>query len=74
MTDNGTFGRTCGNPHVDPFGFGDPASHRFAVPGTVAACKADDLKPFYWTDAEFTDGAGPYFTDKPGEPVTTPNA
>jgi hypothetical protein len=69
VTDNGSFGRKCGNPHVDPFGFGDPAIHRFAVPGAVAACKADDLKPFYWTDAEFTGGSGPHFSDKPGEPV-----
>ena len=69
VSDNGAFGRTCGNPHVDPFGFGDPTIHQFTLPGTVAACKADDLKPFYWTDAEFAGGSGPHFSDRPGEPA-----
>jgi hypothetical protein len=69
VSDSGTFGQRCGNPHVDPFGFGDPSIHKFALPGTVGACKADDLKPFYWTDAEFIGGAGPNFSDRPSEPV-----
>jgi hypothetical protein len=40
-------------PNVDPSG--------------KTVCKADDKKPFYWTDAEYNGADGPYFSDKPSE-------
>ena len=52
---------------VDPFGSWDPKIHKVALPGVAGACKADDLKPFYWTDTEFTT-SGPNLTDKPRSP------
>ena len=70
VTANNDWSKTCGATRVDPFGFGSPSIHKFPAPGMPAsACKADDLKPFYWTDAEFSGGSGPGFSDKPGTPV-----
>jgi hypothetical protein len=57
VTANNEWSRDCGATRVDPFGFGSPSIHKFAASGApFAACKADDRKPFYWTDAEFSGG------------------
>lgn len=61
VAENGSFFRDCGlSAYVDPWA---PS----VDPSGKTVCKADDAKPFYWTDAEErTDG--PYFYDKPSEP------
>lgn len=70
VTANNAWSRDCGATRVDPFGFGTPSIHKFTAPGApLAVCKADDRKPFYWTDAEFSGGSGPGFFDKPGTPA-----
>ena len=67
VTANNDWSQQCGLTRVDPFGFGNASLHKFPAPGApLAACKGDDRKPFYWTDAEFTGGSGPGFSDKPG--------
>ena len=64
VTENGTFYKACGRrTAVDPFS----KSGTVALPCVGGVCKADDLKPFYWTDAEFSGGSGPFFYDKPSE-------
>lgn len=64
VTENGSFYKACGRRvAVDPFS----RAGAVALPGVGGVCKADDLKPFYWTDAEFAGGAGPNFYDKPSE-------
>lgn len=69
VTANNAWSRACGATRVDPFGFGSPSIHKFSAPGApLAACKGDDLKPFYWTDAEFAGGRAPGFSDKPRTP------
>ena len=65
VTSNNLWSKTCGETRVDPFGFGSPSVHKFELPGMGTTCKADDLKPFYWTDTEFSGGQGPGFRDKP---------
>jgi len=66
ISENGSFFRDCGKrTYVDPFG----RAGSVALPGTTGVCKADDLKPFYWTDAEFSSGSGPGFYDRPAEPA-----
>jgi len=52
---------------VDPFGSWDPSLHKVSLPGLVSVCKADDLKPFYYTDAEFTS-SGSRLTDMSSSP------
>lgn len=47
---------------VDPFGSWDPKIHKVSLPGVTSVCKADDTKPFYWTDSEFATN-GPGFSD-----------
>lgn len=70
VTANNDWSEKCGATRVDPFGFGTPSIHKFAAPGApTSACKGDDLKPFYWTDAEFSGGSGPGFSDKPSTPA-----
>jgi hypothetical protein len=70
VTANNAWSRACGATRVDPFGFGTPSIHKFTAPGApLSACKADDRKPFYYTDAEFSGIAGPGFHDKPGTPA-----
>lgn len=63
VVENGSFFQACRRQsYVDPFadsGARDPAGN--------AICRADDAKPFYWTDAEFTGGQGPFFSDRPSE-------
>ena len=60
------FSKTCKmNPRVDPFGFGSPSIHKVSLPGVAGMCKADDLKPFHWTDAESATSGG-RLTDTPG--------
>lgn len=72
VTSNNEWSQKCGATRVDPFGFGSPSIHKYALPGMGTTCKADDRKPFYWTDTEFTGGRGPGFRDKPsiGAPAT----
>lgn len=66
VTENGSFYRACGRrTSVDPFSI----SGTVALPGVGGVCKADDLKPFYWTDVEFSGGSGPFFYDRPSESV-----
>jgi hypothetical protein len=66
VTENGSFYRACGRrTAVDPFS----ASGTVALPGVGGVCKADDLKPFYWTDVEFSGGSGPFFYDRPSESI-----
>ncbi len=68
VTENGSFYKTCGRrTSVDPFS----ASGTVALPGVKGVCKADDLKPFYWTDVEFSGGYGPFFYDRPSESIPT---
>ena len=70
VTSNNEWSKKCGGTRVDPFGFGTPSLHKVAAPGApTSACKADDAKPFYWTDSEFSGGSGPGFSDKPGHPA-----
>jgi hypothetical protein len=70
VTANNAWSRTCGATRVDPFGFGTSSIHKFKAPGApLSACKGDDLKPFYWTDAEFSGGSGPDFYDRPQTPT-----
>ena len=61
ISENGSFFKACGlSSYVDPWGPSlDPAGK--------TVCKADDAKPFYWTDAEYAGKDGPYFYDKPSE-------
>ena len=64
VSENGSFFKDCGRrTYVDPFS----KAGAIALPGVGGVCKADDLKPFYWTDAEFAGGSGPGFYDKPAE-------
>lgn len=64
VTENGSFYKACGRrTAVDPF---SPRG-TVALPGVGGVCKADDKKPFYWTDAEFSGASGPFFSDKPSE-------
>lgn len=63
IAENGSFIKACKRQHyVDPFG---PSGATDA--SGRAICTGDDNKPFYWTDAEFTGGQGPFFYDKPSE-------
>jgi hypothetical protein len=68
VSDNGAFGKHCGSTHVDPFGYGGPVN-TVSLPSVPGICKADDLLPFYWTAADLAAGAGPGFSDAPGEPA-----
>lgn len=54
---------------VDPFGHGDPDVHKVSLPSVPGICKADDLKPFYWTAADLAGGAGPGLYDAPQVPA-----
>ncbi|HTS25776.1 MAG TPA: hypothetical protein VMH81_07870 [Bryobacteraceae bacterium] len=64
ITENGSFFKACGlRNYVDPFGPSGTAE----LPGFGKVCKADDNKPFYWTDTEFSGGQGPFFSDAPTE-------
>lgn len=66
VTENGSFFNDCGRrTAVDPFSLAGAV----ALPGLGGVCKADDLKPFYWTDGEFTGPDGPFFSDVPSEGV-----
>ena len=66
ISENGTFFKACGERnYVDPFG--PDASFTVALPSMPGVCNADDLKPFYETDAEFA--ASPDFSDQPSEPA-----
>ena len=65
VSENGSFFKDCGvRTYVDPFG---PGGVGPPAPGTLAVCIADDSKPFYWTDPEFTGVQGPGFYDAPSE-------
>ena len=65
VTENGTFYNTCKlRTYVDPFGKG--RIHTVALPAVPGVCKADDAKPFYYTDAEFAAGDGSFY-DRPSE-------
>ncbi len=65
--------RKCKLPYiVDPFGDWDPSIHRRSLPGLVNICKADDLKPFYWIDAQVITH-GPNLTDGPQTPDRPPS-
>lgn len=67
VSENGSFYKDCNmRPYVDPYGKGG-AIHAVALPGVPGTCKADDLKPFYYTDAELAAGSGATFYDKPSE-------
>jgi len=67
VSDNGSFFKDCKlNPHVDPYGKGG-AVNTVELPGFPGECKADDLKPFYYTDAEITAGSGAELHDTPRE-------
>lgn len=66
VSENGSFFKDCGKRHyVDPFGKVGAVVPPGVGPGSV--CKADDAKPFYWTDGEFGGTQGPFFYDKPSE-------
>ena len=61
VSENGSFFRACGlSSYADPWA---PS----VDPTGKTVCKADDTKPFYWTDAEYSGKDGPYFYDKPSE-------
>jgi len=62
ISENGSFFKACGrSTYVDPWAPStDPLTGH-------TVCKADDNKPFYWTDAEYNGADGPYFYDKPSE-------
>lgn len=67
VSENGSYYKDCKlRPYVDPFGKAG-AFHSVPLPSTPGACTADDLKPFYYTDAELAAGDGVDFYDKPGE-------
>lgn len=67
VSENGSFYKDCKmSTYVDPFGKAG-GIHGVALPGVPGTCKADDLKPFYYTDAELAAGSGPGFYDRPGE-------
>ncbi len=67
VTANNAWSRACGATRVDPFGFGDPSIHKFPAPGDpLCGCKADDRKPFYFTDAEFRGREAPTSTTDRG--------
>ena len=67
VSDNGSFFKDCKlNPHVDPYGKGG-AVNTVELPTFPGQCKADDLKPFYYTDAEIAAGSGAVLSDTPGE-------
>ena len=53
---------------VDPFGHGGPVN-TVSLPAVPGICKADDLKPFYWTAADLAGGAGPGLHDEPSWPA-----
>jgi hypothetical protein len=71
VSDNSVFTRECRiTPHVDPFadptGAGSPKMHTVGLASIGGKCKADDAKPFYYTDAEDKAGFGkPKFSDAP---------
>ena len=64
VAENGSFFRRCRlKAYVDPWspsGKADPITKK-------EICSADDKKPFYWTDSEFSGGQGPGFYDRPAE-------
>lgn len=61
VSENGSFFKACGlSSYVDPWA---PS----VDPTGKTVCKADDAKPFYWTDTEYGGKDGPYFYDKPSE-------
>ncbi|MFN8177709.1 MAG: hypothetical protein U0167_07275 [bacterium] len=61
VSENGSFFKACGlSTYVDPWAPN-------VDPSGKTVCKADDTKPFYWTDAEYRGKDGPYFYDKPSE-------
>jgi hypothetical protein len=61
VAENGSFFKACGlKSYVDPWAPSVDPSGR-------TVCKADDAKPFYWTDAEYKGSDGPYFYDRPRE-------
>lgn len=65
LASNHPFIKACKLPYiVDPFGNWDLAIHKRSLPGLSSVCKADDLKPFYWSDAEFGT-YGPDLVDQP---------
>jgi hypothetical protein len=67
---NNVFAKVCKlQTIVDPFGFGTPSLHKVDLPAVPGTCKADDLKPFYWTEDDLKNGNGPGFSDKPSNPV-----
>jgi hypothetical protein len=67
VSDNGSFFKDCRlNPHVDPYGKGG-AVNTVNLPGFPGECKADDLMPFYYTEAEIKAGSGATLNDTPGE-------
>lgn len=67
ISENGSFYKACKmRTYVDPFGKGG-GLHTVSLPGVSGACKADDAKPFYYTDAERTGGRGSAFYDRPDE-------
>src|SRR4051812_25004415 len=71
VSDNSVFTRECKvTPHVDPFadpsGAGSSTMHTISIPSIGGSCKADDSKPFYYTDTETAAGSGqPTFGDPP---------
>ena len=70
VSSNNVFSKTCKlETRVDPFGFGDPSVHKVSLPAVPGTCKADDLKPFYWTDDDLAGGSGPGFADGPTTPA-----
>lgn len=59
ITENGSVFKVCGKRnYVDPWDLN-------YGPGP-GVCGADDIKPFYWTDAEETNSGG-VFSDRPSE-------
>jgi len=53
---------------VDPFGHDGPVN-TVSLPAVPGLCKADDLRPFYWTAADLAGGAGPGLSDAPNVPT-----
>jgi hypothetical protein len=65
-SNSSNFNMACGRlTTVDPFSPRGTVS----LPAAPGTCKADDLKPFYYTDAELAAGSGPHFFDGPSESV-----
>ena len=63
---NNGISKACGMlSRVDPFS----PSRTVPLPAVPGICKADDLLPFYWTEQELADGAGPGFHDAPEGPA-----